>query len=366
MSLTTNAQRYIPLCVVIILLVAPHPSIIITLVNHHIRTLHEPFLACVHALVIYFLAFLTFSSLLVCVVRDPGSVSDGHMAGNVAAEQGDTANEDELSRLVADDGFDSEDEVEMMDLNEALTSVGVDASTQKWCKKCMAPKPERAHHCSSCGRCILKMDHHCPWLGSKCIGHRTYPAFIHFVSCVMLQAIYIGTVSARAMWYSFNKPFDVDNFTPVHELCLTLTGLVFALVMGSFLIYHIYLILTNQTTLEDISPFLLLRYLAPPHYGEGNRDMSSNPPKEHELSYKQRLLVKDAHRSLRIYDIGWRRNVAQVFGLGGGRYEWIWRLWCGGSSPGDGRHFPRNARAEEQLARLATELAKLTEMDRHA
>jgi hypothetical protein len=50
-----------------------------------------------------------------------------------------------------------------------------------------APKPERAHHCSLCGRCVLKMgmyahvfvsflvfkssclDHHCPWLGSKCI-----------------------------------------------------------------------------------------------------------------------------------------------------------------------------------------------------
>jgi hypothetical protein len=130
------------LTVVIILLIAPHPSIIIILVNHHIRTLHEPLVACIHGLVIYFLAFLTFSSLLVCVVRDPGSVSDRHMAGNVAAEQGDnTANEDELSRLVADDdGLDSEDEVEMMDFNEAL-AVGVDTSTQKWCKKCMVRSP---------------------------------------------------------------------------------------------------------------------------------------------------------------------------------------------------------------------------------
>ena len=88
---------------------------------------------------------------------------------------------------------------------------------------------------------------------------------------------------------------------------------------------------TNQTTLEDISPFLLLRYLPPPHDGEGHPGTSPNPPKEHELSYKQRLLVKDAHRSLRVYDIGWKRNIAQVFGLGGERYEWVWRLWCGGS-----------------------------------
>lgn len=29
------------------------------------------------------------------------------------------------------------------------------------CKKCIAPKPPRAHHCSVCNKCILKMDHHC-------------------------------------------------------------------------------------------------------------------------------------------------------------------------------------------------------------
>lgn len=29
------------------------------------------------------------------------------------------------------------------------------------CKKCIAPKPPRTHHCSICNKCILKMDHHC-------------------------------------------------------------------------------------------------------------------------------------------------------------------------------------------------------------
>lgn len=31
------------------------------------------------------------------------------------------------------------------------------------CTKCISIKPERAHHCSVCRRCIRKMDHHCPW-----------------------------------------------------------------------------------------------------------------------------------------------------------------------------------------------------------
>lgn len=33
------------------------------------------------------------------------------------------------------------------------------------CPKCCSIKPERAHHCSVCQRCIRKMDHHCPWYG---------------------------------------------------------------------------------------------------------------------------------------------------------------------------------------------------------
>lgn len=38
----------------------------------------------------------------------------------------------------------------------------------RFCFKCMLIKPDRAHHCSVCGTCVLKMDHHCPWVGFCC------------------------------------------------------------------------------------------------------------------------------------------------------------------------------------------------------
>lgn len=31
----------------------------------------------------------------------------------------------------------------------------------RFCEKCQIIKPDRCHHCSVCGTCILKMDHHC-------------------------------------------------------------------------------------------------------------------------------------------------------------------------------------------------------------
>jgi palmitoyltransferase len=35
---------------------------------------------------------------------------------------------------------------------------------RRFCRKCKASKPDRTHHCSSCNRCVLKMDHHCVYI----------------------------------------------------------------------------------------------------------------------------------------------------------------------------------------------------------
>lgn len=62
------------------------------------------------------------------------------------------------------------------------------------CPKCVSIKPERAHHCSVCRRCIKKMDHHCPWV-NNCVGENNQKYFVLFtlyICVISIHALYMG------------------------------------------------------------------------------------------------------------------------------------------------------------------------------
>ncbi|XP_029624463.1 palmitoyltransferase ZDHHC7-like [Salmo trutta] len=68
------------------------------------------------------------------------------------------------------------------------------------CPKCCSIKPQRAHHCSICKRCIRKMDHHCPWV-NNCVGEKNQRFFVLFT-------MYIALVSVYALCLSFLQVYS--------------------------------------------------------------------------------------------------------------------------------------------------------------
>jgi len=119
----------------------------------------------------------------------------------------------------------------------------------RFCENCKCIKPDRAHHCSSCQQCVLKMDHHCPW-ANNCVGFSNYKFFILFLGYAFILCAYAAATSFEYFIEFWN---EIRNAKPgrFHLLFLFFVSTMFAISVLSLLAYHIYLVARNCTTLES-------------------------------------------------------------------------------------------------------------------
>lgn len=76
------------------------------------------------------------------------------------------------------------------DLESGHSSVPRGAYDQyRFCVFCQTPKPPGAHHCRICRKCILDMDHHCPFIGN-CVGRLNLRSFILFLAWTLIGTVY--------------------------------------------------------------------------------------------------------------------------------------------------------------------------------
>jgi len=121
----------------------------------------------------------------------------------------------------------------------------------RYCEKCQAVKPDRAHHCSVCGSCILKMDHHCPWV-NNCVAFNNYKFFMLFLGYALVYTVYLALCNFKyfiLFWTDGLK--SEDGAGKFHILFLFFVSVMFCISVSSLFWYHVYLVLSNRSTLEQ-------------------------------------------------------------------------------------------------------------------
>ncbi|OQU99993.1 hypothetical protein CLAIMM_05556 [Cladophialophora immunda] len=180
----------------------------------------------------------------------------------------------------------------------------------RFCKKCHTPKPDRTHHCSTCKRCVLKMDHHCPWL-STCLGLRNYKAFVLFL---IYTSLFCWVCFFNAAWWMWKELFEqsgyLDEVAPVNTILLSVIAGIIGLVLSAFTGWHIYLCMNGQTTIERLEK---TRYLS------GVRTLVERNRQEQQLNHSRRSSEGVAGRLQRAGEqfLEWNANAVP----GASRYE---------------------------------------------
>jgi DHHC palmitoyltransferase len=137
-----------------------------------------------------------------------------------------------------------------------------------FCKKCEMNRPFKAHHCSTCQTCILKMDHHCPWI-ANCVGFFNQKYFYQFLFYATVGdffgAIGLFTRIIDPDFMTFiNKPnrrINLKNnlifeiIAVLKDPLLIILGfgmtLAMSLAIGFLFFYQTYLIFNDSSSIED-------------------------------------------------------------------------------------------------------------------
>ncbi|XP_023251730.1 palmitoyltransferase ZDHHC2 isoform X1 [Seriola lalandi dorsalis] len=120
----------------------------------------------------------------------------------------------------------------------------------RFCDRCQLLKPDRCHHCSVCDKCILKMDHHCPWV-NNCVGFSNYKYFMLFLAYSLLYCLFI-TATDLQYFIKFWTNGLPDTQAKFHILFLFFSASMFSVSLASLFTYHCWLVCKNRSTLEAV------------------------------------------------------------------------------------------------------------------
>ena len=146
----------------------------------------------------------------------------------------------------------------------------------KICNSCNIIRPLRTTHCGSCDNCVLKFDHHCPWIGT-CVGKRNYHYFFFFLIFLNLTQIFMGIFSLiyistkivhDVKLYKKNSQFKgkeiqisfANVVVAIWLLCYIAISMIFT---TGLLLFHIKIMKQDKTTKEELKKLFMNPFLNP-------------------------------------------------------------------------------------------------------
>ncbi|XP_074844346.1 palmitoyltransferase ZDHHC3 isoform X3 [Carettochelys insculpta] len=124
------------------------------------------------------------------------------------------------------------------------------------CPKCCSIKPDRAHHCSVCKRCIRKMDHHCPWV-NNCVGENNQKYFVLFTMYIALISMHALIMVGFHFLYCFEEDWTkCSSFSPpttvILLILLCFEALLFLIFTSVMFGTQVHSICTDETGIERL------------------------------------------------------------------------------------------------------------------
>ncbi|GAA5963173.1 hypothetical protein JCM3765_003634 [Sporobolomyces pararoseus] len=121
----------------------------------------------------------------------------------------------------------------------------------KWCETCEIYRPPRTSHCRLCDNCVELTDHHCAFL-NNCIGRRNYFPFLSFLLSSTLLLIY--SIIFTSYYISKRSTTFASRWDSIGSYIILVMLVIVLIPLGGLFIYHLRLVLNNQTTIEMLRP----------------------------------------------------------------------------------------------------------------
>lgn len=210
------------------------------------------------------------------------------------------------------------------------------------CAHCFVYKPPRSTHCKECGRCFLKRVSHCYFM-ETCVGFHNQKFFVLFLISLLVHNTFIiiafiialKTVPLYRM-VALKQNQEYRLVFREHFIISVIVAFIEIPPSLWFLVFHLYLILRNETNLERKALNL---------YRMGGNAL--------DYIFTQGLITLNTPNLSRNianpYFLNFRKNFREVFG--DNIWEWALPTY---STKGNGTEFEMNYAEEELKAKTLT------------